>query len=286
MPTPPEDPGYYDQVNYVIDAWARPCNAPWYIYIETLKPALLEAFIMFISFGFGDVARGFLRPKGLGGRRTSKRKGKWAKRIPRWPEIGNMIGRNLPFSEQLDDFRWNCGNKTLWRIDGVSQKFLFYWLVTDITIDFAFNWTSLLYETIWCQQAHKGRFSWQTDGLHLIPAGVWLRIGFTEKDYEFPFPNWVILFGNTGANGAIICAAVSFKAVLGQDPATSYQVRVVEKDTGVEFYNSGVMPALPDGKLACPLNGTVPPNTQYEVQAMHDGGWAYYHDGVVIGMEV
>ena len=289
MPLPSQDPNapdFFDKTNYVIDAWARPCDAPWYIYVETLKPALLEAFIMFISFGWGDVARGFARPGGLGHRRTGKRKGKWAKRIPRWPEIGNLIGKHLPFSDDVRGMKWSCNAKTLWRIDLVAQRFLFNWLVADITNDFAFNWTSLLYETIWCQQAHKGRFAWETSGDHLFPPGVWLRIGFDVEKYQFPFPNWIVLFGNTGENGGIICAALSFKKVPGQDPITSYSVRVVDKATGIPFYESGPMAAEGDGTLACPLNGSVPANKQFEVQAFHDGGWAHYHDGVVIGMEI
>ncbi len=42
MPTPP-DLDYFDKVNYVIDAWVLPCEAPWYIYVSTSEvygPAL------------------------------------------------------------------------------------------------------------------------------------------------------------------------------------------------------------------------------------------------------
>ena len=134
MPKPPGDPDYFDKVNYVIDAWARPCEAPWYVYINTLKPAALEAFITLISFGWGDVARGFARPPGLGRRRTGKRKGKWRRAIPRFPEIGNMIGNQIPGAKSMQGIKYGTVGRFLWRIDTTLQAGLFYWLVADVTI--------------------------------------------------------------------------------------------------------------------------------------------------------
>ena len=95
MPVPP-NPGMFDKVNYVIDAWSCPCEAPWYIYVETLKPALLTAFITLATFGWDDVARGYFRPRGLG-RRTSKRGGRGkggGGRSRGIPEFGDMICKN------------------------------------------------------------------------------------------------------------------------------------------------------------------------------------------------
>jgi len=95
MPRPPHPLDYFDKVNYVIDAWMSPCQAPWYVYVETLKPATLTAFITFLTFGWDDVFRGWARPKDVGKRRAKKRKGKWARWVPRFPEVGEVIGRQI-----------------------------------------------------------------------------------------------------------------------------------------------------------------------------------------------
>ena len=63
MPTHRIKRDFFEKTNFVIDSWAQPCEAPWYIYIETLWPALLEAFITLMLFGWDDVARGYFRPK-------------------------------------------------------------------------------------------------------------------------------------------------------------------------------------------------------------------------------
>jgi len=127
MPRPNIDEDSFDKINFVIDSWTTGCEAPWYVYIETMKPAALEAFIVLISFGWADVVRGAFRPKGLG-RRTGKKKGKWGKYKPGFPEVGNTLGKSLPFAEQLDDYiKWSNGFKTLWRIDNLMQAAFFMW---------------------------------------------------------------------------------------------------------------------------------------------------------------
>jgi len=285
MPVPPGDLGYFDKVNYVIDAWSRPCNAPWYIYVECLKPAALEAFITFISFGLGDVARGFARPRGLNKRRSGKRKGKWSKFRPRFPEIGNMLGGALPGSEQVKGRRWSTAGKALWRIDGVAQRFLFWWLVADITIDFAFNFTSCLYETRWCEASSKGRFSWQKGLVEVAAPDIWNNMAFIDLDYQFPNPFWNTTFGDTGPNGATIAFALDYEPLFPGAPPTSYETRLIDRDTGEVWGTSG--PTLPDvdDRAIAIISFPVPPNRKFRVQLFPAGGWARATDGAITGME-
>ncbi len=285
MPLPPKKPGYFDKVNYIIDAWANPCEAPWYIYAEALGPAALEAFIVLISFGWADVARGFFRPRGLNPRRSQKRKGKWARRIPRFPEIGNTIGKYLPGAERAKGIKYTEFGKTLWRIDGQIQHGLFWWLVADVTLDFAFNFTSVLYQTEWCKASDKGRFSWQTGGLRIFPGFVWHNLTFSVKDYEFPFPNWIIDIGNAGAEGARITSAVNYKEFSSFGPIGGVQTRVIDADTGRIYFESLVVGTAITKQGVNVVNGQVPAGARFRVQGYHEGAWAEYTDGVVIGFE-
>ncbi|KKL13405.1 hypothetical protein LCGC14_2526070, partial [marine sediment metagenome] len=79
-----------------------------------MKPALLAAFITLITFGWDDVLRGYFRPRGLYKRRTGKRKGKFVRRIPRFPEIGNELGTHLPGASEVKGTKWSNLGKTLW----------------------------------------------------------------------------------------------------------------------------------------------------------------------------
>ncbi len=273
MPMPPENPEGFDKINYVIDSWANACEAPWYIYIETLKPAALEAFIVLITFGWADVIRGRFRPKGLG-RRTTKRKGKWNKRIPAFPEFGNTIGKMLPFAEQIEDFvHYNSGAKNLWRIDNAMQAGLFFWLVADVAEDFAFNWTSLLYKTHWCQQSHLGRFSYHNTTFPIKSAGSWHKHGFGVKDYEKAPLAWVLSSGWSGPTGCDVGTAIRFEVAPPFDPPTSTRVRIIEKPGAKVIWESDDIIPDADGKSAVVLTGGIPPNQAFEVRTWHEPTW-------------
>jgi len=285
MPKPPGNLDIFDKVNYVIDAWARPCEAPWYIYVECLKPAALNAFITFITFGWSDVARGFARPKGLNKRRSGKRKGKWNRRIPRFPEIGNLIGSHLPGSDAARSATWSTGAKALWRIDGVAQHFLFWWLVADITADFAFEFTSCLYETRWCETSAAGRFSFQLGVSQQALPDIWNEIGYRDQDYSFPFPSWIITFGNTGVRGATISFSMDIEPVFPASPPVSYQTRLIDIATGAIYGEDGPTDADPDGNGIQIISGSVPPGRQFRVQLRPNGQRARVVGGAITGME-
>lgn len=280
----PDDEGF-DKVNFIIDSWTTGCDAPWYIYIETMKPAALEAFIVILSFGWADVLRGFLRPKGLG-RRTSKRKGRWNRRIPRFPEVGNTIGKSLPFAEQLDDFvKW--GNKTrfLWRIDNAMQAGLFFWLVADVAEDFVFNWTSLLYESYWCQPDPPGNFSYRTVGKSPDSGHVWQLAGFGTEDYENAPPEWLFSVGTSGPNGCMAAAALEIEKHPAFPAPTSFAVRIYSPVTGEVFGQTGPNDTRPDGSGSEPVSAQIPPNQSFRVRFWHDAPWALVGDGVVMAVE-
>lgn len=285
MPRPPGDPSQFDKVNYVIDAWAQPCEAPWYIYVETLWPALLEAFITLATFGWDDVARGFWRPRGLG-RRTGKKRGKGRLRgIRGFPEIGEEIGKRIPTADIVKGRKWNWQGKTLWRIDSAAQRVLFWWLVADVTVDFAYNFTSVLYETHWCQASAKGRFSYRLDDLNVIPDNSWWFASLNIKEYEFPLPNWEITQGGIGANGAMIAVAFDFEPVIIAPLPTVYEVRIIDWPSRKVLFESGPVDADPDNKARIPAMGVLVGPSQYRVQVRQNGNAAFYTNGVITGME-
>lgn len=286
MPKPPVDPDFFDKVNYVIDAWSDPCDAPWYIYIETMLPAALEAFITLITFGWDDVARGYFRPRGLNLRRSGKRKGKWAKRRPRFPELGEELGKRLPGADKMKDRKWSSMGKTLWRIDTVAQRALFWWLVADVTNDFAFNWTSLLYETHWCRDPDLGRFSYHSDGFTNIPVDHWWTATFEVEDYEEAPPAWGFNRGFSGPNGCTVVAAAAVGKHPLFDPPTSLSIRISIDGFSAFDLKSGPNDTNPDGSLDIALKGEVPPNVFFRVQGFVTGDqWAVWGDKVVAAVE-
>lgn len=285
MPVPSRDIGYFDKVNYVIDAWARPCDAPWYIYVNCLKPAALTAFITLIMFGWDDVARGYFRPRGLGPRRTGKRKGKWLRRIPRFPELGEMLGSKLPGAEEVKGVKWNSLGKTLWRIDTIMQQYLFWWLVADVTIDFAYNFTSVLYETRWCEASAKGRFSYRMGTTQLISPDRWFNLAYISKDYEFPHPAWIGQWGVTGVNGATVGFSVNIDPWNPLAPPISYSSRLRDVTTGAIISESGPNPPDVGGSSVNIESGDLGAGRTFMAEVYCEGAWGRATDGAITGME-
>lgn len=285
MPKPPGDLDYFDKVNYVIDAWTVACEAPWYIYISTLKPALLTAFITLITFGWDDVARGYFRPRGLG-RRTSKgRRGKPGRGFPRFPELGEEIGKRIPGADEVKGFKWGRFGNTLWRIDTIVQQGLFWWLVADVTIDLAYNWTSVLYETRWCQDTPLGRFSYQNTIPRDLPGDVWWPVNYNELDYQFAPPSWFFNEGISGPNGCLVAAAAEVKPIVGFDPPTEFEIMIRERHGSTIFGLSGPNALAPDNTGDGVISGGVPPNTGFDVLIRHNGVVATIHGGAITAKE-
>ena len=285
MPKPPVDPDSFDKVNYIIDSWSTGCDAPWYIYIETMGPAALEAFIVLISFGWADVLRGALRPKGLG-RRTSKRKGRWNRRLPAFPEVGNTIGKHLPFAEQVEDFaHWGGKTRFLWRIDNLVQAGLFWWLVVDVAEDFVFNWTSLLYEGNNCKDPELGRFSYRNLPMPTKAGNRWNLEAFGTKDYEHAPPAWGFSGGGSGPNGCTVMAAANFAPAPGWPDPGSVAIRVFDQDTGKALLQTGPEEADPSGETSIAVAGAIGPNIRFQVWTYHDVRFAKVGNGFVAAVE-
>lgn len=286
MPKPPMDPDSFDKVNFVIDAWTQGCSAPWYIYVETMKPALLTAFITLITFGMDDVLRGYFRPRGLYKRRWAKRKGKFYRRVPRFPELGNTLGKHLPGATAVRGITWTKVGKTLWRIDGAMEAIRFFWLVAAITEDFAFDWTSLLFESYWCQPNPPGRFSYTHSALGTSAGHTWKRRSYDTEDYEFGPPYWARSHGTAGPEGAVVTAVALFEKISSEPPPTETAIRVINMDTDQVLFQSGPDPAEPDGSSVGIAMGTVPPGVRFQVRTWHNTTYARVGKGVVIGRGV
>jgi len=219
-----------------------------------------------------------------GGRRTGKRKGRGARAFPRFPEIGEEIGKRLPGADEVKGANWSRAGKTLWRIDTAMLRALFYWLVADVVEDFAFEWTSVLYETRWCQASALGRFSFHRNVAKGISGGWWQLVDYPIEDYEFSPPGWTVTAGSTGPTSCLVAATINFKPFPGELPPTAIGVRIRHAFSTEIFAQTGPEAANPDGTISLPVSGTVPRGKVFEVEVWHDAVFAIYTEGIVTAM--
>lgn len=214
------------QLNTIVQFVSFDCDGDWLVYVETLLPAMGELFIALLDFGWDDVARGFLRPSGIRARwkfRKGNKKGKAQRRKKskfkfEIPEIGELIGKNLPLAGLVKGRKVGNAQRWFWRIDGWAQRVLWYWLVVDISKDFVYNWSTgiLRHERCWMNQA-----GWFTGGPGLIsfsPNGAPTSVGAPlphRQGGAFP-PAGVPLYVPPGRTGSVMLVLDGFRPFLGR----------------------------------------------------------------------
>lgn len=196
--------GLFERINFVITMWNNPCDVPWVLYMETLKPAALEAFITLIDFSIEDIARNIFRPAGLdkgkGGGHGRGRRQKLTRRVQR--KFGPL--------KALQDRKIGGGLKFLWIVDTGFQRVLWYFLVADVATEFLYRWTSGIYctdasDTISCpgaalafteSQVHLGISGWD--------AQTWVDVKYERGGASIDGPvlnmidgMWLIASGGT-----------------------------------------------------------------------------------------
>lgn len=153
--------------NGVIDFVEYGCFPHWQVWLDTLWEPLGDLFLELLDFGLGDILRGYFRPnqvRGFGGiTRFPDRKKPPApnrrrppKGFPKFPEIGNEIGKKLPGAEFFAGRKVTGLERWFWQIDMLVQRFLWYWLVADLSADFIVNWTTAIMESEACQKPRGG----------------------------------------------------------------------------------------------------------------------------------
>lgn len=246
MPTPPT---WLDKVNYVVDFWFDPCNAPLIVYLRLAKDPAAEAIITWLSFGLADVIRGYARPsKALGGRRT-KRRGKRIPRRGRFPKFvilagniikrvpglgddsGGWVGKNLPGAKEFKGRHISQGAINMWVLDDVGQRVLLALLIAHITIDFAYEWAVLLDMSEHCQRDSVG--SLYARGAGTACGGIIICNSGSAPDVIFEEGNvgWNVATGSVGPRGWNASSAMTVKNV-GVTPVTHYQQALITDALG------------------------------------------------------
>jgi len=264
--------------------WQNPCDAPWIVYIETAFPAFLDLLISFASFGLSDIARGYFRPKrartGMHGRKA-KRSGK---RKPKGiPEFGEKVGKNLPGYERVSARKVSQGVHTLWRIDGVIQRLLWWWLVIDVVSEFLFRWTSQLYATEYCEKAGQPALSAYTEEGGLLAITGWHGRIFANTDYNKGGFLW------TG--GSIRHPSLAFDLVVATqvvnigEQAFAYTLAVSTDGTEDEIFAQTTSSLIePGGSGECVLKVKMPPGKLAVTLDKIDAGFGEITFGQIVGM--
>lgn len=233
----------YGTANAVIDYAESGCHPDWHVYIETLFPAVGQVVIAILAFGIDDVLRGYFRPaggRGFGGLGRASRRGRAPTKAQRArgvvrggiPEVGELLGRNLPGATLVKGRNVSKGERWIWKIDAIGQRALWYWLVADITEDFVVNWTSALMRSEQCECPGSSGVNRQGGGALTQANGEWggIPCGAILDEWGQVTSSSSFLVVPPGQSGG-----VTFDAKAGMVPGEdgTLNLRVIDTDTGV-----------------------------------------------------
>lgn len=247
MPTPPT---YLDKINYIIDFWLDPCNAPILVYIKLAKVPAGDAILMWLTFGLADVVRGFWRPSRALGGRPSTRRGKPKPRPRKIPtrlsqtitavkslpgigdDSGGWLGKNIPGAQEVKGRHIGQGQIHFWILDDMGQKVLLALLIADIGIDFLYDWATLLDASEFCQRDSIGSLyargpGTAAGGVVICAPGNADEIVFKEGPLD-----WEISAGFTGPRGWTLISAMTVTNT-GFFPGLHYQQATITDGGGL-----------------------------------------------------
>lgn len=192
----------YNKFNSVMQITELTCRPDWEVVAELALPALGEAALAIIAFDWDDVARGFLRPYGTRSGRSGII-GKINKKIfGKIPEPGELIGKNLPGARIIKGRQIGNIAKWAWRIDGLAQMGLWYWLLVDIGANFLLNWSSGIIRSTRCTNGGAAGYTRDGNTGGWPGNGSWHGFGITPGSQTF-FEEWGPHFGNETGFGAL-----------------------------------------------------------------------------------
>lgn len=171
-------PSSLEKWNYLVNFWFDTCDAPYSVYIRTLWPALMEAFISYYAVDLTQIFTAYVRPHGaLKGRRGGSHgparpkkysdgggdgsnrgaKRTWSKRFRVF--IGfdpwDWLGRHLPFIDGHSARSVTPGVITLWHIYELGQQVQYWFMAYEITEQFFYKWASGVAESYYCQEQYR-----------------------------------------------------------------------------------------------------------------------------------
>lgn len=233
--------------NYIISMWQSPCKAPTRVYVEALKKSSLILAINLACFDFSDAirwvfnpgrlpgARGISGARGIGasrgGGRRKGRKGGKPKKIGRRRNrrLTNFFDFEGPHNQELDNLRGrkvSAGVRSMWELDGVIQRYLYWLLIMEEGTNFFYNFTTLVWKSPHCgRKPGTGYASGGRDGAGLTPLFGWVDIpAFVQyKEGDIFYEGGGVACGE--AQGLHVVASVAGGKVLSGSP--QIEIRIV-----------------------------------------------------------
>lgn len=195
-----------------------------------------EVLVALLSFGWSDVARGALRPRGIRPR-SHLRNSKKNKPGRGLPEIGNEIGKKAGDALEIRGRAVSEGVKKLWIADAVLQRIGYWILITETVRKSAYRATNAMREYTYCQESigparwrsHDVRFTrpplsthWELSGFTVDYAqGGVLPAGWDMSISPGPLP--VSASANVTVNAGIDTATIEV-TLAAANLATGYSI--------------------------------------------------------------
>jgi hypothetical protein len=157
-----DEPDIFTKINFIIQFWLDPCDAPWTAYAETALPAALEALATYFALDWKQIFTSYVRPAKAMGMARRRQKGgsnnkrgrpgqRGRNRGMRPYDPNDTLGKSMPGAERLRGRKITGALIHLWIIEGLIERLLFWIFFVELVAQFLYRWASLMFESRFCQ---------------------------------------------------------------------------------------------------------------------------------------
>lgn len=162
-------PNIFDKIDFIIKFFMDPCDAPWTAYAQAVGGAALELFVNLYSLDPSDIFWNAVGSAFGLGRARSGRKGRKGSKRRRGFDPNENLGHYIGQWLHITDGKYPAGIGFLWASFGLLQRLNFWFFFVGALIQFFFRWTSLLYNSKYCQR-QRDAVLMRTNTRYVLPA--------------------------------------------------------------------------------------------------------------------
>lgn len=215
---PHGQPNWFDKINYIVQFLIDPCDAPVTMYIQTLKPALLDFLVDYYQPDVSNIMTNLFRWSYRIPRLRSRRKGRPGYK-PGKPGKGSFVRKIASFdidefiSQKIQLFRRTPARKvsmafgSLIILEGIIERVNFWLFVFELALQFFYKWSSLLKNSRYCQA--QGDDILLAKGPDQVLTGIFGYVGLSMPTIEKirGRVTWDVSSGTfNGQNGVCVCS--------------------------------------------------------------------------------
>lgn len=122
---------FLDKVNFIVYYAFNPCQAPFWLYVETAKGPTGDFVLWLLQFDLFDFAKQFFRPAGLRSRRHGRKGSRKDGKKGLLPDVSESYADKMPGRKDFAQRKYGSGTRWFYALSDVADRVTWPLALTD-----------------------------------------------------------------------------------------------------------------------------------------------------------